>query len=675
MKHLYLSLAALVLGTTPALAIFEDITWFSGVWGYEQEINNFTIEAIGSINGQVDDCVDLVVPDPWGEDPANPGIAKKITIVGPAQYGTRETYIYKVKAESAENNVFRFSATSTSAPVRIQGDYTVTFPAGCMIGDGVPNQQFSVTFHVKDETVYRPEEIQFQSNPIAGIPLSSLEQVTLSFDCMWQEGETGGQAGSEKYAVKGINSEKTVTLTNTASGEVLDCSIVSTSSITGRLAYKITPPSPIVTSGQYRLNVPEDVIRLTKLSGTTGHYVEEDVCNMALSYTYIVDSDAEGTEVRPVVTPNAGDVAALSRLDFYAPEGYQLFLPDNAKSVAVTLPNGSTVSATPYTNVNVEGQMAFLSLPETYTQPGKYTFSFPAGCFELVDGSNTLLATNAYTLTYNVVDTEPVEMSWTSTPADGATVYFLQNVYVMFDQPVTGVSGVKPVCIRPDGTQIADAVMSFNSTYNRLMIDLRYPAQYGEYTVTVPEGSVMNDNHEVNAPIVLHFTYLQRPVADIDFLVYPGQGVVERLRSIEIEAPAGYTELERVDQGLAYVTFRVGNQEWKEYITATADPIVCRVELSPVSEGRPEFNAGDEINMIVDEGCFRLTATDGTQVINAMKVYSWEIAGSGVETLLSIPEGCDVYNLQGMKVCTGDDADALRSLKGIFIVNGKKVRL
>lgn len=674
MKKFYLMLSAVALSASPLYASFDDIYWTSGPWGYQNEIENFTLPQIGSINGQVLDVTDLIVPDPYGEDPENPGVAKKITIVGPASYGTRETYIYKVKGEGAENNTFRFGVSKYSAPERTPGDYVVSFPQGCMYGDGQANPAFTVTFKVKDESVYTPVEIAYTSDPQTELPVSSIEKIKLSFSCRWQEGEEGGVAGSEKFAAKGINPEKSVTLTNTVTGNVIPCTIVSTYSYTDQLAYAVTPASPVTVSGTYRLNVPEDVIRLTMLGGTPGAYTEENVCNTAINFTYIVDSSLSEDSLRPRIFPAPGEVAALSKLEFYTPEGYNLYLPDTPLAATLTLPSGSTVVVTPYTNINVEGEMAFINLPETYRTPGTYTFSFPRGCFEFAPGGNQLIASDPFSISYTVVTTTPGDFSYTTNPENNTTVYFLQNVFVTFDETVSGVTGVAPLCYRPDGTRIENATMSFNSTYNRLLIDLRYPTDYGTYKVIVPAGAVMNDSHQVNSQIELQFTLAKREVTDVDFMVFPAEGYVERLRAIEIEAPSTYASMSRMDQGLTYVTFQVGDKTWKEYVSETNDPLICRVELSPVSEGRPELNPGDEVNMIVGEGAFMLAEPSGIQVLNALKVYSWIMGGAGVEDVLAGAESADVYSLQGFKVISGASAAELKNLKGIYIVNGRKVR-
>lgn len=673
MKKIYSLLCAAAVFVPSAHATFTDIEWTSGPWAYRQPIVDMTLSSIGSINGQVLDVEELIVPDPYGEDPANPGIARKITIVGPAGYGTRETYIYKVNQEEADNNTFRFGVQRFSAPETIQGEYTVTFPKGCMLGDGEPNPEFSVTFTVRDQTVYTPEEILFKSSPQTGVPQPMLDKVTLSFRCLWEEGVEGEKPGAEKYASKSIDETKKVTLTDVATGQTIDCSLVSTYSYTDQLAYAVTPAAPVTKAGTYRLTLPEGAIRLTKIVGTAGRESEEDVCNQTVSFTYIVDPTLSDDSVRPVASPAAGDVASVSYVEFYAPEGYRLFLPDSPMAATMTLPNGTTVLATPYTNPNVEGEMAFMKFDQTYTEPGTYVISFPRGCFELADAANTLIPTEPYVLTYNVVATTAVDFPYTSNPENGADVYFLQNVYVTFDQPVVGVAGVKPLCYRPDGTLIQNASMSFNATYNRLLVDLRFPTEFGTYKVVIPEGAVMNDSHQVNTAIELEFNFMARQVAEVDFNVFPDQGTVARLRTIEIEAPAGYTAMDRRDDGLTYVTFQVGDKQWKEYVTTTSDPLVCRVELSSVAEGRPEIKDNDEVAMIIGEGTFCLTAADGTQVLNATRVYSW-LMQSGVEETLAATEGHDVYSTDGVKVLAKATRQQLQALKGIYIVNGRKVR-
>lgn len=681
MKKLLLSLA-IVAGVSivaNAVNLPGDITWYSGSWAYKVPIaDNLIVTSLGQVDGVIEGCTDLIVPDPFGEDPSNPGIPQKLTITGPGNYGTRQVNIYKMTADPSVTNSFQFRFNSTSAPERTPGEYVVTFPTACMYVDGTANTEFQVTFHLVDNTVYTPVDIAYTVSPVDGLPLETLEAVKFTFSSVWDtdqivNGSVVSTAGSERYAMVGVNPSTTATFTNVATGEVIPCSGVSTASSTSTLAFKISPETALTTPGQYRLDVPQDYFRLQEVLGSS----VTNVCNKALSYTFIIAGEEENiTSLKPTPTPAPGQVASLTKIEFSKPGTSSFYVPQSPKAVTLTLPDGTTQDVVPTSNPNVEGDMAFLNLGTTYSDPGDYTFSFPKGCWEFVSGS-TVYISEAYTLTYTVVATEAVDMAYTASPADGSEVYNLSFVYLVFDEPVEGVTGIKPLCFDPDGDPIENASLGFNPTLNRLMVDLKFPTEYGQYTITIPEGAVKNEQNQVNTPITLHIDYVAREVVDVPFTVSPEEGQVTTLSVIDITVPSTYESAVLSDGGLTPVQFTLKNGEtWRDYLSETADPLKFQVEIRSVAEGRPDFGENAEVNMIIPEGTFRLTRANGVQELNALAVYSWEISGAGVNLVEWAKDASyDVYTLDGINVLKGASLRQVTELRGVYVVNGKRIKL
>lgn len=679
-RFLLTGLIAAAGGSLSMGASFDNITWSSGSWGYNSPIVDMTVPAINTVNGMVVGCENLYVPNPYVDEGENPEPAKKITIEGPAGFGTVERNLTKMTADENVQNVFKFTVSSTAAPIRIEGAYKVTFPESCMFADGVGNPEFSVTFYVKDETVYTPVAIDYELNPINGVELEELENVTLSFYSRWMEDQYDGdklvaREGSERFFSKGINSAKTARFVNKATGEVIECTGRSTSSNYNKLAYLITPAKKLTSKGTYTLEIPEDYIRLEESRGS----VDSNVCNEALSYDFIIGvDDVLTTSLKPVPSPAPGEVAAITKFEFNAPEGTKFYIPDVPVSVTLTKPDGSTVQTAPYSNVNVEGDMAFLNFNEVFTAPGEYTLSFPLGCWEFYAGQTAYLS-ESYELKYTVIETTPVDMAYTANPADGSIVYSLNYVYVTFEQPVSGVAGMTPTVVRPDGSIIDNASLAFNPSLNRLMVDLRFPDQFGHYKVTVPQGAVINENNEVNKEFTLNINYAERAEVEIPFTVSPEEGEVKSLGTILLTVPADYTDVTRVDGGLTRVNFSTQDgSKWIEYIQETSEPNVLRIELAPLSEGsRPELKVGDEVNMILPAQSLRLTNSEGIQVYNDMCVFSWVINDKdAVEQLEWSNAGAfDVYSLDGTQVLSNATLEEVKKLRGVYVVNGKILSL
>lgn len=663
MKKTFLTLmAALSTSLLASAATLDNVTWYSGTtWTQATEMNNRSANSLTMIFGVINDATTVSMPDYYDY----PDVSKKVTITNPdgssySSYPTPITYTgYNDAGQYVSmkvDNGFKFTVSPYGT--NAAGTYTVVIPAGCMTVDGAPNPETTVEFYVNDTRTFTPIDINFSCSPDPEFQVRSLTGVRLSYEINYPNGDRRFVPESPSVTI--------LPYFEKSDGTRIDATAKNVGSTTGYGSIEITASRLIAEEGTYTLHVPQGALRFKEQAQSSSSV--SLVCNKALSYTFTVagDNGYPAIETIPIITPAPGKLVKLTRIQFESPnDNTDLFLPNEILPITLKMPDGTQSLMSPYTNPNVEGLFAFLELGTLCSAPGIYSFIVPRGCFEyFIDGE--YYVNNDFQFNYEVVEVTTRDFDYTVSPADGSTLYFFDNVSLYFaDSDLKFSVGTKATMRTPSGNT-QQCLLSFGAENSRLIVDVGYPSEFGDYTITIPACTVVDLDGMANNEITLHYTYAERLPADIAFKVSPAEGVVGELSLISVTAPENVTKLELDYGGITRTYFRDANgEETMYYLKATNSPKTFRIELD-----EPATQEGDYA-WTLPEGVFRVFMADGTQCFNTACIFTWTVSQSGVANIYSENGLYDVYTLDGVKVAAGAKAEELSELKGVFVINGK----
>lgn len=645
--------------TGPEVNYFVDPTWYRGMtWSGKLPIENDEVTALTGVYGQFPNIPadsKLSIPMSGGdiEDQLS-------TVFATIELPSGEVISKRVSPVAQDGKSFRIAVSDDMSGYKIEGPYTITIPCGSFTVNGVNNPEIVKVLRVIDNRVYTPVSLDV-------IPYVNSSETLSEFQYLnWVWNNTTQVDGVNKdiYHDLGINPNKSVTVT-TPNGQTLNVK-ATTYGRTGYLGFEIYVDPALTANGVYTVEIPEGLYRMQRNS--------DDLlcCNEAMTYTYQVKA-ATPASIIPSVNPAPGVYASLNRFEFYRPAGYTMYIPTPAKPFTLTCPDGSQISINPSTNPNVEGDYIFAVLEQPATEVGEYTLSIPEGGIELYNVSEQLVAFNGVSFKYTVQEMQPVDLAYEADPANNSTLYSLPYVYVKFEEPVTFTVGKQAEVTNPAG-QTEKVSTSFNAANNRLLLTFGYNNELGEYTLTIPEGTVATTDGRINKEILLHYNYIEREVKNIDFILDPKQGIVEKFQTVTVSFPENIVSVEREDYGNTKVPYTIDDEKGEEILfvrevedTKTKFTISFKNAIT-VPEGSRK-----ELVITIPEGTFICSYDDGSQAVNATTRLVWRIVGkSGVAGIYGDAEAVTVYTLDGKCLLRNAEPAALETLeKGTYIINGK----
>lgn len=319
---------------------------------------------------------------------------------------------------------------------------------------------------------------------------------------------------------------------------------------------------------------------------------------------------------------------------------------------------------------------------------GTYTVRFPAGYFELENRGKTELSEEMTVVYYVDRSTIISDPAIVFTPAAGAVKELPDQVIFRFDDYSWLVNYEGPVATirfnneEPVELPLADINYDNPDDWNEGVQPLGEFAGKnadGTYTITFPEGYFFLADEEnwdlFNSEITL---------------VYTIGGETPELEPVKFD-PADNSELEALP---AFITLTFPS-EWIQGETEE-DATIQFNDNEPVA--LPEFEKDYDLPALLYQqslGEFAGATAGGTYVIrfpeNFFRIGSWNNAAAAVPveamsvtytindagvTLVGIEaDRYHVYDLNGVKVLDTTNADDLKALHGLYIVNGVKIML
>ena len=491
----------------------------------------------------------------------------------------------------------------------------------------------------------------FMTDPIAGSTVRELSVIK----CTQKEGTDSynnaisitRQEGKEVYVID--SNRKRVTTCK------IEDNIVS--------GFTLTLENPITTSGEYTV-VIEDSVYVTG----EGFGQEKNASPVYLKYTVLAAPQA-------VITVESSDPANESTVESLSQVMIEFSEEVYGKDETVYFFDPVNYVQYPATfQVNPKNRkVAMVSLAEPITEAGNYRLTLEEGVVgdqAWNDSGYMTGKVNVGTTLFFTVGSGSQggdDSQWKTDPENGSTVTSLKTIHV-WNTTVTEMGcGSGKITVKRDGVELEKiADTNFGVDWNELIISTSVEyTENGTYTFEAPEGFFVDGSG--NALPAVTFTYTignGGGAVTSDWKTDPADGsTVTSLKTIhvwnttvpEMGCGSGKITVKRDGVELEKIADTNFGVDWNELIISTS------VEYT--ENGTYTFEAPE--GFFVDGSGNALPAVTFTYYIGE---------AAGIDNINADADGkVNVYSLDGKTVKMNATNDELKSLRGIYIINGKKV--
>ena len=491
----------------------------------------------------------------------------------------------------------------------------------------------------------------FMTDPIAGSTVRELSVIK----CTQKEGTDSyynaisitRQEGKEVYVID--SNRKRVTTCK------IEDNIVS--------GFTLTLENPITTSGEYTV-VIEDSVYVTG----EGFGQEKNASPVYLKYTVLSAPQA-------VITVESSDPANESTVESLSQVMIEFSEEVYGKDETVYFFDPVNYVQYPATfQVNPKNRkVAMVSLAEPITEAGNYRLTLEEGVVgdqAWNDSGYMTGKVNVGTTLFFTVGSGSQggdDSQWKTDPENGSTVTSLKTIHV-WNTTVTEMGcGSGKITVKRDGVELEKiADTNFGVDLNELIISTSVEyTENGTYTFEAPEGFFVDGSG--NALPAVTFTYTignGGGAVTSDWKTDPADGsTVTSLKTIHVwnttvsamAGGSGKITVKRDGVELEKISDTSFGVDWNELIISTS------VEYT--EDGTYTFEAPE--GFFVDDSGNALPAVTFTYYIGE---------AAGIDNINADADGkVNVYSLDGKTVKMNATNDELKSLRGIYIINGKKV--
>ena len=491
----------------------------------------------------------------------------------------------------------------------------------------------------------------FMTDPIAGSTVRELRTIK----CTQKEGTDSyynaisitRQEGKEVYVID--SNRKRVTTCK------IEDNIVS--------GFTLTLENPITTSGEYTV-VIEDSVYVTG----EGFGQEKNASPVYLKYTVLSAPQA-------VITVDSSDPANESTVESLSQVMIEFSEEVYGKDETVYFFDPVNYVQYPATfQVNPKNRkVAMVSLAEPITEAGNYRLTLEEGVVgdqAWNDSGYMTGKVNVGTTLFFTVGSGSQggdNSQWKTDPENGSTVTSLKTIHV-WNTTVTEMGcGSGKITVKRDGVELEKiSDTNYGVDWNELIISTSVEyTENGTYTFEAPEGFFVDGSG--NALPAVTFTYTignGGGAVTSDWKTDPADGsTVTSLKTIhvwnttvpEMGCGSGKITVKRDGVELEKISDTNYGVDWNELIISTS------VEYT--ENGTYTFEAPE--GFFVDGSGNALPAVTFTYYIGE---------AAGIDNINADADGkVNVYSLDGKTVKMNATNDELKSLRGIYIINGKKV--
>ena len=427
--------------------------------------------------------------------------------------------------------------------------------------------------------------------------------------------------------------------------------------------FTLTLENPITTSGEYTV-VIEDSVYVTG----EGFGQEKNASPVYLKYTVLSAPQA-------VITVDSSDPANESTVESLSQVMIEFSEEVYGKDETVYFFDPVNYVQYPATfQVNPKNRkVAMVSLAEPITEAGNYRLTLEEGVVgdqAWNDSGYMTGKVNVGTTLFFTVGSGSQggdNSQWKTDPENGSTVTSLKTIHI-WNTTVTEMGcGSGKITVKRDGVELEKiADTNFGVDLNELIISTSVEyTENGTYTFEAPEGFFVDGSG--NALPAVTFTYT----------IGNGGGAVTSDWKTDPADGSTVTSLK---------TIHVWNTTVSEMACGSGKITVKRdgVELEKISDA----NYGEDLNELIistsveytEDGTYTFEAPEGFFVDdsgNALPAVTFTYyigEAAGIDNINADADGkVNVYSLDGKTVKMNATNDELKSLRGIYIINGKKV--
>ena len=491
----------------------------------------------------------------------------------------------------------------------------------------------------------------FMTDPIAGSTVRELSVIK----CTQKEGTDSynnaisitRQEGKEVYVID--SNRKRVTTCK------IEDNIVS--------GFTLTLENPITTSGEYTV-VIEDSVYVTG----EGFGQEKNASPVYLKYTVLAAPQA-------VITVESSDPASESTVESLSQVMIEFSEEVYGKDETVYFFDPVNYVQYPATfQVNPKNRkVAMVSLAEPITEAGNYRLTLEEGVVgdqAWNDSGYMTGKVNVGTTLFFTVGSGSQggdDSQWKTDPENGSTVTSLKTIHVWNTTVSEMGCGSGKITVKRDGVELEKiSDTNYGVDWNELIISTSVEyTENGTYTFEAPEGFFVDGSG--NALPAVTFTYTignGGGAVTSDWKTDPADGsTVTSLKTIHVwnttvsamAGGSGKITVKRDGVELEKISDTNYGVDWNELIISTS------VEYT--ENGTYTFEAPE--GFFVDGSGNALPAVTFTYYIGE---------AAGIDNINADADGkVNVYSLDGKTVKMNATNDELKSLRGIYIINGKKV--
>ena len=491
----------------------------------------------------------------------------------------------------------------------------------------------------------------FMTDPIAGSTVRELRTIK----CTQKEG-----TDSYNNAISITRQEdKEVYVIDSNRKRVTTCKIED-NIVSG---FTLTLENPITTSGEYTV-VIEDSVYVTG----EGFGQEKNESPVYLKYTVLSAPQA-------VITVESSDPANESTVESLSQVMIEFSEEVYGKDETVYFYSPVNYVQYPATfQVNPKNRkVAMVSLAEPITEAGNYRLTLEEGVVgdqAWNDSGYMTGKVNVGTTLFFTVGSGSQggdDSQWKTDPENGSTVTSLKTIHI-WNTTVTEMGcGSGKITVKRDGVELEKiADTNFGVDLNELIISTSVEyTENGTYTFEAPEGFFVDGSG--NALPAVTFTYT----------IGNGGGAVTSDWKTDPADGSTVTSLKTIHVWNTTVSAMAGGDG---KITVKRDG----VELEKISDA----NYGEDLNELIistsveytENGTYTFEAPEGFFVDdsgNALPAVTFTYyigEAAGIDNINADADGkVNVYSLDGKTVKMNATNDELKSLRGIYIINGKKV--
>ena len=427
--------------------------------------------------------------------------------------------------------------------------------------------------------------------------------------------------------------------------------------------FTLTLENPITTSGEYTV-VIEDSVYVTG----EGFGQEKNASPVYLKYTVLSAPQA-------VITVDSSDPANESTVESLSQVMIEFSEEVYGKDETVYFFDPVNYVQYPATfQVNPKNRkVAMVSLAEPITEAGNYRLTLEEGVVgdqAWNDSGYMTGKVNVGTTLFFTVGSGSQggdNSQWKTDPENGSTVTSLKTIHI-WNTTVTEMGcGSGKITVKRDGVELEKiADTNFGVDWNELIISTSVEyTENGTYTFEAPEGFFVDGSG--NALPAVTFTYTignGGGAVTSDWKTDPADGsTVTSLKTIHVwnttvsamAGGSGKITVKRDGVELEKISDTSFGVDWNELIISTS------VEYT--EDGTYTFEAPE--GFFVDDSGNALPAVTFTYYIGE---------AAGIDNINADADGkVNVYSLDGKTVKMNATNDELKSLRGIYIINGKKV--